>query len=118
MGVEVKRAGDPAEAGSYLRNAALLRHFAMVTFEALETDCLAEAARFEPLHLEIRSAELHRANGSWAAGLRLRFFFESAARALAIRDAKVRVLPPGAAGFEPLPSRNQICRTSSRLNGF
>jgi hypothetical protein len=56
--------------------------------------------------------------GSWAAGLRLRLFFKSAARALAIRDARVRVLPPGAAGFEPLPSRNQICRTSSRLNGF
>jgi hypothetical protein len=26
-------------------------------------DSLAEAAGFEPLHLEIRSAELHRANG-------------------------------------------------------
>jgi hypothetical protein len=31
--------------------------------DALETDSLAEAAGFEPLQLEIRSAELHRANG-------------------------------------------------------
>jgi hypothetical protein len=33
--------------------------------------------------------------GSWAAGQRLRLFFKSAARALAIRDARVRVPPPG-----------------------
>jgi hypothetical protein len=33
--------------------------------------------------------------GSWAAGQRLRLFFKSAARALAIGDAQVRVLPPG-----------------------
>jgi hypothetical protein len=32
---------------------------------------------------------------SWAAGQRLRLFFKNAARALAIRDAQVRVLPPG-----------------------
>ena len=30
---------------------------------ALETDWPVGAAGFEPLHLEIRSAELHRANG-------------------------------------------------------
>jgi hypothetical protein len=52
--------------------------------------------------------------GSWAAGQRLRLFFKSAARALAIRDAQVRVdggairyaletdWLVGAAGFEPL----------------
>ena len=32
--------------------------------DALETDWLAGAGGFEPLHLEIRSAELHRANGA------------------------------------------------------
>jgi hypothetical protein len=42
---------------------------------ALETDWPVGAAGFEPPHLEIRSAELHRAKrGSWAAGQRLRLF--------------------------------------------
>ena len=46
------------------RNAAISWHFERDPIPyALETDWLAGAAGFEPLHLEIRSAELHRANG-------------------------------------------------------
>src|SRR4051794_8702630 len=52
---------------------------------ALETDWLAWAAGFEPLHLEIRSAELHPAS----TGFRRR------SGAPLIRDAQVRVPPPG-----------------------
>jgi hypothetical protein len=52
--------------------------------DALETDWLAGAAGFEPLHLEIRSAELHPAS----TGFRRR------SGAPLIRDAQVRVPPP------------------------
>src|SRR4051812_11907784 len=52
---------------------------------ALETDWPVGAAGFEPLHLEIRSAEVHPAS----TGSRRR------SGALAIRDAQVRVPPPG-----------------------
>ena len=52
---------------------------------ALETDWLAWAAGFETLHLEIRSAELHPAS----TGFRRR------SGAPLIRDAQVRVPPPG-----------------------
>ena len=52
---------------------------------ALETDWPVGAAGFEPLHLEIRSAELHPA----PTGFRRR------SGAPLIRDAQVRVPPPG-----------------------
>jgi hypothetical protein len=52
---------------------------------ALETDCPLGAAGFEPLHLEIRSAQLHPAS----TGFRRR------SGAPLIRDAQVRVPPPG-----------------------
>ena len=52
---------------------------------ALETDWLVGAAGFEPLHLEIESAELHPAS----TGFRRR------SGAPLIRDAQVRVPPPG-----------------------
>ena len=51
----------------------------------LDADWLAGAAGFEPLHLEIRSAELHPAS----TGFRRR------SGAPLIRDAQVRVPPPG-----------------------
>src|SRR3981189_852302 len=56
----------------------------MWTAHASETDWLAGAAGFEPLHLEIRSAELHPAS----TGSKHR------SGAPLIRDAQVRVPPP------------------------
>src|SRR3981189_580910 len=57
----------------------------MWTAHASETDWLAGAAGFEPLHLEIRSAELHPASTG----------FSHRSGAPLIRDAQVRVPPPG-----------------------
>jgi hypothetical protein len=48
--------------GPYARNAAISRHFVRDPIPyALEADWPVGAAGFEPLHLEIRSAELHPA---------------------------------------------------------
>jgi hypothetical protein len=51
--------------------------------DALETDWLAGAAGFEPLHLEIRSAEFHPAST------------DVCRKRGSIRDAQIRVLPSG-----------------------
>ena len=70
----------------YERNAAISRHFERDPIPyALETDWPVGAAGFEPLHLEIRSAELHPAS----TGFRRR------SGAPLIRDAQVQVPPPG-----------------------
>ena len=70
----------------YERNAAISRHFERDPIShALETDWPVGAAGFEPLHLEIESAELHPAS----TGFRRR------SGAPLIRDAQVRVPPPG-----------------------
>jgi hypothetical protein len=75
----------PQRLNAYLRNAAISRRFERDRIQyALETDWLAGAAGLEPLHLEIRSAELHPAS----TGFRRR------SGAPLIRDAQVRVLPP------------------------
>jgi hypothetical protein len=67
-------------------NAAISWHFERDPIPyALETDWPVGAAGFEPLHLEIRSAELHPAS----TGFRRR------SGAPLIRDAQVRVPPPG-----------------------
>jgi hypothetical protein len=67
-------------------NAAISWHFERDPIPyALETDWPVGAAGFEPLHLEIRSAELHPAS----TGSRRR------SGAPLIRDAQVRVPPPG-----------------------
>src|SRR4051812_27281193 len=70
----------------YERNAAISRHFErdLIPY-ALETDWPVGAAGFEPLHLEIRSAELDPAS----TGFRRR------SGAPLIRDAQVQVPPPG-----------------------
>ena len=74
------------ETSPYVRNAATWWHFAGGPLQyALETDWLTGAAGFEPLHLEIKSAELHPAS----TGSRRR------SGAPLIRDAQVRVPPPG-----------------------
>ena len=57
------------------------REFVML----LGDDCVAGAAGFEPLHLEIRSAEIHPAS----TGFRRR------SGAPLIRDVQVRVPPTG-----------------------
>jgi hypothetical protein len=68
-------------------NAAISWHFERDPIPyALETDWPVGAAGFEPLHLEIRSAELHPAS----MGFRRR------SGAPLIRDAQVRVPPPRA----------------------
>src|SRR6476619_5422613 len=60
-------------------------HICETSRYAFETDWPVGAAGFEPLHLEIRSAELHPAS----TGFRRR------SGAPLIRDAQVRVPPPG-----------------------
>src|SRR4030088_51232 len=67
-----------------------------------QTDWLAGAAGFEPLHLEIRSAELHPAS----TGFRRR------SGAPLIRDAQVRVPPPGLRAEGPL---GHAARSQSNL---
>ena len=70
----------------YERNATISWHFERDPIPyALETDWLVGAAGFEPLHLEIRSAELHPASKG----------FRRRSGAPLIRDAQVRVPPPG-----------------------
>ena len=74
--------------------------------DALETDWLAEAAGFKPLHLQIRSAEL-RGSGRRSDAIN---FSRSAARAPAIRDAQVRVL---SARLRVLVNSDLRCRGSN-----
>ncbi len=79
------RAPAHTETSSYLRNLAVPRGF-LATFicDAFETDWPVGAAGFEPLHLEIRSAELHPdLNGMEASIGRLRFVRSAA------RDAQI-----------------------------
>ena len=82
------------------RNAAISRHVERDPIPyALETDWPVGAAGFEPLHLEIRSAELHPASTA----------FRRRSGAALIRDAQVRVPPPG---LRVLAS-SEICRGSN-----
>ncbi len=82
---------------------------------------LAEAAGFEPLHLELRPAELHRANGELGRRSASETLFKSAARALAIRDAQVRVPPPGLrvwVNFDSEMQRFESSRPSLRVRSL
>jgi hypothetical protein len=63
---------------------------------ASETDWPVGAAGFEPLHLEIRSTELRIApEQDLGVDRAPETFVRSAPQASLIRDAQVRVLPPG-----------------------
>src|SRR4051812_23774326 len=75
---------------------------------ALETDWLAWAAGFETLHLEIRSAELHPSS----TGFRRRL------GAPLIRDAQVRVPPPGLRVLANSDSNMQMANFDSGMQRF
>jgi hypothetical protein len=93
--------------GPYVRNAGISRHLERDPIPyALETDCPRGAAGFETPHLQIRSAEFCGSGRSPD----VRNFLRSAARALAIRDAQVRVLLPGADSLGQIRIR---CRGSN-----